>query len=1478
VITAAKKFTFVAFVSVGFILASSFTLQPSQALTNGGSITALGVPLTESFDTLASVNTAITWTDNVTIPGVYSTRATYNAGTGSSNAGALYSFGVAGAGAVADRALGSVGSGSTGTIYWGVKLANNTGATITSLTVNYNGEQWRNGGATSPAVALAQTVEFQYQVANAGTITSVNSPATGWVDHNALDFTSPTFGTSTATALDGNAAANRTAKSSTITVSIAPGQEVWLRWVDVDHAGNDHGLAIDDLEMTAGGAPVDAAPTVTTTSPANGDTNVAVNSAIAVNFSESVNATTSAFTIQCPIATPIAFSQSSTPAASVTLTPTAALPYGTVCTVTAVANQITDEDTDDPADQMSSNFVFSFTTVPPPVDPAPTVVSTMPANNGTGVAVGSNIVINFSEGVTAAPGAFAVSCGSVQSFTLSGSPGASLTLNPDSDLPYSTACTVNITGSQISDVDSNDPDDQMAGDVSFSFITADPPLPGADVIINEIDADTPGNDAAEFVELFDGGAGNTSLTGLTVVFFQGEDDKAYAVFSLDGYSTDANGYFTLGNPAVPGVDLVFAPGQFGLLQNGADAVALYASSATNFPIGAPVTTANLQDAIVYGTDDPDDAQLLPLLNPGQEQVNESAAGAQTTQSNSRCENGSGGARNTSTYRQSVPTPGGENNLCPPPPPAPGSSQVVISQVYGGGGNANATYRNDFVELFNRGSQTVDVTGWSLQYASATGSGWDFNKQPLAGTIAPGEYYLVSLASGGAIGTPLPAANVTGGLINMAAASGKIALLDNFDALTGTCPRFSVHLKDLVGYGTANCREGLATAPQGSNTTSLLRKNGGAIDTDQNGSDFLTGTPTPRQTAPIVELGPYVLSTDPASNGTDAPRDATIQVTFTEAVDVVDPWFAISCATTGVHDSFTQAGSGQSHYITPNVNFAPGEQCTVTVFKDQVHDQDTDDSGVGADTMTADHIWTFVVATGTAPPYPASVHLAMGNPTGAAADVGQPNNFLMAKPEFAASYDRDLGRPNWVSWHLSDEWFGTLTRVDTFRADPAIPPDWYRVQSFDFSGSGFDRGHMVPNADRDKETSVPINQATFLMSNMVAQAPDNNQGPWAQFEEYLRALAGTTNEIYIVAGPTGIGGTGSNGGVTATVANGHVTVPERTWKVALVLSKAPGDDLARVSCETRTIAINMPNVQGIRNDPWENYLTTVDAIEALTGYDLFSSLPLAIQACVEAGTNGNNPPLDTTPPSVTCDAADGSWHPGNVGLGCTATDVDSGLVDPSDAAFQLSTSVADNVETANASTASLVVCDVAGNCVTAGPIAGNKIDRKAPSITLATPIDGGVYQLNKVVTASFSCNDGGSGNASCAGTVVNGAAIDTTAIGTKSFAVTATDSVGNVASRIVSYTVAVNGISISNIPEDPRADSSFIAAFNYAGDGTTSVTSSTPTRCSVSAGTVTLIHPGRCTLVPHATGTANFDAVDGVPESFIIMPVAAGGRR
>jgi predicted extracellular nuclease len=197
---------------------------------------------------------------------------------------------------------------------------------------------------------------------------------------------------------------------------------------------------------------------------------------------------------------------------------------------------------------------------------------------------------------------------------------------------------------------------------TFSTTAAEPEL-----IINEVDADQVGTDAAEFVELYDGGLGNTALDGHVLVLFNGSNDASYQAFDLDGQSTNGSGYFVLcGNAAnTANCDLDVFP-DTNLIQNGADAVALFVGDATDFPSGTPVTTSNLLDALVYDTNDGDDAGLLTLLNGGQPQVNEGGSGDATGHSNQRCPNGSGGARNTSSYAQFAPTPG-DDNLCETPP-------------------------------------------------------------------------------------------------------------------------------------------------------------------------------------------------------------------------------------------------------------------------------------------------------------------------------------------------------------------------------------------------------------------------------------------------------------------------------------------------------------------------------------------------------------------------------------------------------------------------------------------------------------------------------------------------------------------------------------------------------------------------------------------------------------------------------------------
>lgn len=264
----------------------------------------------------------------------------------------------------------------------------------------------------------------------------------------------------------------------------------------------------------------------------------------------------------------------------------------------------------------------------------------------------------------------------------------------------------------------------------------------------------------------------------------------------------------------------------------------------------------------------------------------------------------------------------------------------------------------------------------------------------------------------------------------------------------------------------------------------------------------------------------------------------------------------------------------------------------------------------------------VVVPPTVPPtqppvtgLPDNDHMYFGNPSNAGATTDSVNNYLMRKTYYAVSYSRDRGTPNWVSWHLYSPDLGSTPRQDDFRPDNTLPGGWYQVPSNAFSGSGFDRGHNCPSADRT--STVDANSATFLMTNMIPQAPYNNQQTWGNLEDSLRRLVTQGNEVYIIMGCYGTGGTGSNGSAT-TVNAGHVTVPSNVWKVAVVIPNGDGDS-ARVTANTRIIAVNTPNINTV-NSNWKLYRTTVDAIEAATGYDLLSRLPVSLQVVIEAKTD------------------------------------------------------------------------------------------------------------------------------------------------------------------------------------------------------------------------------------------------------------------
>ncbi len=352
----------------------------------------------------------------------------------------------------------------------------------------------------------------------------------------------------------------------------------------------------------------------------------------------------------------------------------------------------------------------------------------------------------------------------------------------------------------------------------------------------------------------------------------------------------------------------------------------------------------------------------------------------------------------------------------------------------------------------------------------------------------------------------------------------------------------------------------------------------------------------------VTTTPVVVSNPPSApsftgTATIAYGNSTTLTLTGGANDIVYYWNGTTTANTtlsaGGTGSFTVAPSATTTYSVTSVTSSAG--CTL--------------ASVTGVTVT-------ITVTGS----PADTiptmddNMAMGNPSSATTSTGNPNNYLLVKPQYALSYNNSKGEANWVSWHLSTAWKGSALRCDCFTQDGTLPSGYYQASTGDYTGSGFDRGHMCPSDDRD--LSDADNAATFKMTNIAPQAPNLNQVTWESLESYCRALIYAGNELYIISGGYGSGGTGSAGS-SSTIASGAINVPSRYFKVIVVLPVGT-NDVNRVTTSTRVIAVDMPNAQTVSSQPWGYYRTSVDAIEAVTGYDFLSNVPTPIQDVIEAG--------------------------------------------------------------------------------------------------------------------------------------------------------------------------------------------------------------------------------------------------------------------
>lgn len=239
------------------------------------------------------------------------------------------------------------------------------------------------------------------------------------------------------------------------------------------------------------------------------------------------------------------------------------------------------------------------------------------------------------------------------------------------------------------------------------------------------------------------------------------------------------------------------------------------------------------------------------------------------------------------------------------------------------------------------------------------------------------------------------------------------------------------------------------------------------------------------------------------------------------------------------------------------------------------------------------------------------NMLFGNPSGATTVSN--DNYLLDQGYYIESYNATKQEPNWVCWHLDASNIGSSGRSNNFAAFAGLPAGDFVVQSdsYDYAVYGFDRGHNCPSADRTSTTTA--NNATFLMTNMIPQAPQNNEQTWGNLENYLRSLATSGYEVYIIMGNYGTGGTGLYGTFNTITYSKYpgekINVPSYVWKVAVILPVGNGD-LARVSASTRVLSVNTPNINSI-NSNWKLYITTMDAIEKATGFTLLSALPQSV---------------------------------------------------------------------------------------------------------------------------------------------------------------------------------------------------------------------------------------------------------------------------
>jgi DNA/RNA endonuclease G (NUC1) len=448
-----------------------------------------------------------------------------------------------------------------------------------------------------------------------------------------------------------------------------------------------------------------------------------------------------------------------------------------------------------------------------------------------------------------------------------------------------------------------------------------------------------------------------------------------------------------------------------------------------------------------------------------------------------------------------------------------------------------------------------------------------------------------------------------------------------------------------------------------------------------------------------------------------------------------------------------------------------------------------------------------------------LQMPLGNPSGATADANNHAHYLQERPQFSLDYNDTTRQANWVSWSLTSTDVGGSGRSDDFFVDTSLPAGFYQVLTTDYSGSGYDRGHMCPSADRT--VTRADNDVTFFMSNMVPQTPDNNRGIWANFETYCRTLASAGNEVLITAGTSGFAG--------STIASG-VAIPGYTWKVVVVVPLGPGSAVDRIvaagAAAIRVIAIKVPNIAGISGTPWQNFVTSPAQIQADTGYTFFTALPGSMASALRSVVDGSSPvgsPAITSHPTSQTTVVGGSatfsvtatgdaplsyqWVHDDVDIpGATATSLTLGNVQAANVG-EYYVVVTNNVGSTTSNPAALIVTGLPP--VITVPPAGQTVTAGA-NVTFAVAVTGSptlAYQWRKNLAPI-------SGATSSTLTLINAQAGDAA-----SYDVIVTNSTSSVISAPAVLTVNASAPVITTQPVSRTAVTAENAGFTVVATGT-----------------------------------------------------------